>query len=63
VSNEYELAYRDGFAAGAEYPCPEEWRSVYGGSARTVRGHGRTSSATAAGWMRGFRHACIERAS
>lgn len=60
----YSAAYRHGYDAGTEYPWPAQWRTLYtdGPSGlRRVTGHGTMNPAEVAGWMRGFRHACMDR--
>lgn len=65
AEREYALSYRDGYTAGQQYARPDDlptlWRDERGN--RSVRGHGRMHPASAAGWMRGFRHGLMDLSS
>ena len=60
---EYDLNYRLGYDAGRQYLWPNLWRRLFtdGPSGlRRVTGHGLMDPASVAGWMRGFRHGCMD---
>lgn len=60
TSEQYRNAYEQGYDAGKVYPWPREWRTLYG--RHPLRNpNWKLPTAEAAGWVRGFRHACMDR--